>query len=380
MAVSESRVSGYSIVVPTYNRPHLLKLLLHYLQLAGAKCAIIIADGSTEKSLEDNRRLIRHYSGRGLRLRHLVPDTPTSFGQRILAGAQLIDTPFAKINADDDAPSVEYMDTAAALLAAEPEVSAVGGYTGTIHIGGDERARTILSVERPAPPPERVEPKAVQRLLRHVIGFSLIYSMQRREHLLTVARGIVETEQADREALNSDDFGLAAVAALEALIDHYLLAAGPVRVIDRMMIGRLYHPENYGKRIARRDYVDLFLGPDFRPAFEPYLRLVIGQVAQSDAISPAQAEDAVSTALLGRFHGRLGHAIAERRKRIWPELAAGPAPSGLRARLRGVGALRQIVMAIRRMRAQRKGEADRHSPELDLVCRAVLEAGREDIG
>ena len=69
----------------------------------------------------------------------------------------------------------------------------------------------------------------MQRLLKHSLGFPLIYAMQRRDTLLTVARGIADTEQADREAQGSHDFGLSAVYAFEALLDHFLLAAGRVR-------------------------------------------------------------------------------------------------------------------------------------------------------
>jgi len=378
--VSSSSEPSYSIVVPTYNRPHLLRLLLHYMHLAGARCPIVVADGSDGDGLAGNRALIRHYAERGLRLRHYVPDTTMTFGQRILAGAELIDTPFAKISADDDAASVEFMDEAVARLAADLGCSAVAGYTASIQVGGDAAARSIVSVERPPPPPERLEPKAMQRLLRHALGFPLIYSMQRRETLLTVARGIAETEQADREARGSHDFGLSAVYAFEALLDHFLLAAGRVRVIDRMMIGRLYHAENYGKRIGRWDIVDVFLRPDWRPTLAPYFRLVCEQVVRSDGISPEQAEHVVGTALIGRFEPRLRHTLATRRERLWPELAQAPVESGLRARLRRVELLRTAVLAMRRLRSEKRREAAQVSPEISLLCRAVVEANREPIG
>lgn len=376
MGLQASGQRPYSVVIPTYNRPHLLKLFLHYMFLAGARCLFIIADGSTGNGLDENRRLVRHYGQRGLHLQHLVPQSVMSFGERILAGARLVDTPFAKISADDDAASVEFMEEAVAQLAKDDGCSAVAGYSGTVHIGGDVTARTILKVERPIPPAELVEPTATRRLLRHPLGFPLIYSMQRRDTLLRVAQGIVDTERADREAQGTHDFGLSAVYAFEALIDHYLAAAGRVRVIDRMMIGRLYHAENYGKRIGQWDIADVFLRPDWRPTLEPYLQLVADQVRRSDGLSPQEAEHVAGTALLSRFYSRLGYTLAQRREQLWPEMAKAP-ETGLRSRLRRIALLRRAVLAVRRRRADSRQAADRASPELDLLCRAVVEAGHE---
>lgn len=88
-----------TLIVPTHNRTHFLRRLLHFLDQRDFNNPVFIADSSREEMARDNEMLIAAYHPRlNIRYHH----TNTSFGNKCIDAINSVKTPFTVFCADDD--------------------------------------------------------------------------------------------------------------------------------------------------------------------------------------------------------------------------------------------------------------------------------------
>jgi hypothetical protein len=149
------------------------------------------------------------------------------------------------------------------------------------------------------------------------------------------------------------------------------LARGQIRVTNHLMMGRLYHADNYGKRIGQTDMIDLLLNIDWPTIANTYVQLVVPHLV-ADGVSYDVAVRTLATVLCNRVERRLSHDLQQRLSDLMPALGEIDQMS-VRAKLRKVPGLRKAVNEMRRLFGRSK-PARRNSEELQFLCRSLAEA------
>lgn len=88
-----------TLIVPTHNRTHFLRRLLHFLNQCDVSSSILIVDSSREEMASDNAALVSSYHSR-LNIRYQHSDT--GFGNKCIHALDAVKTPFTVFCADDD--------------------------------------------------------------------------------------------------------------------------------------------------------------------------------------------------------------------------------------------------------------------------------------
>src|SRR5262249_43415027 len=118
--------SGYTMVIPTHNRPTLLRRFLTYLDALSVQFPIVILDSSAPDAMAENRVSA---TAVGLRVVHRAFDNDITHSVKIVTGMAEIDTPFFSFCADDDVVCPAAIDDAVEFLRAHDDYHAAHGYT-----------------------------------------------------------------------------------------------------------------------------------------------------------------------------------------------------------------------------------------------------------
>jgi len=125
VAAPASRDAGYTLLVPTFNRPQLLARLLQCLDRQGAEFPITVLDSSPPAALDENRATIARSR---LGVRHAIYDERTEPYAKIRDGLGRVATEYCSICADDDVLVVEAVRGCVRQLERRPDFALGHGY------------------------------------------------------------------------------------------------------------------------------------------------------------------------------------------------------------------------------------------------------------
>ncbi len=133
--VDPKMTKAHTLVIPTFNRPTLLKRLVQYLRDRGSPMNLLVLDSSKAEVAERNAKVL---SVVGKSVRHVVfPETepPSS---KLSHGLDLVQTPYVSFCADDDLVFPERLREAVKLLETHSDyVCAHGLYLNFRQTGGN---------------------------------------------------------------------------------------------------------------------------------------------------------------------------------------------------------------------------------------------------
>jgi glycosyltransferase domain-containing protein len=117
----------FTLVIPTYNRAHLLAALLSYLETEKADCSVLVLDSSRPDIVRVNRARVADSS---LDIEFMqFPDLDPTEKWRL--GIHKVTTPFCALCADDDLVILEGVRQCLSTLKGNPAASVVQGYSFT---------------------------------------------------------------------------------------------------------------------------------------------------------------------------------------------------------------------------------------------------------
>ncbi len=116
----------FTLVIPTYNRPHLLASLLGYLQAERAECHVLVADSSRPESLEANRKFVAKSN---LDVEYV--DFPVEMDpfDKFRESIHMVRTSFCALCADDDLVVLDGVRHCLDALRVEPRAGVAQGYS-----------------------------------------------------------------------------------------------------------------------------------------------------------------------------------------------------------------------------------------------------------
>ncbi len=124
----------YTLVIPTYNRPALLRSLLGYLAARRFEYPVRVLDSSAGQALSENRETIARVK---LDIAYQVYDPATPVTDKVALGAQSIETPYCSFCADDDILLTSHIEELLDFLDANDSAAAAHGYY--VNFSLDER-------------------------------------------------------------------------------------------------------------------------------------------------------------------------------------------------------------------------------------------------
>ena len=122
----------YTLIIPTFNRPFLLKKLISYLSYKGVDFEIIVLDSSDKRIKETNIGLC---TNSGLNLRYFDYPTDLHFKHKLLDGLKKVSTGYVSLCADDDIVFPDSLQACVNHLADHTDYVACQGY----YIGFSQR-------------------------------------------------------------------------------------------------------------------------------------------------------------------------------------------------------------------------------------------------
>jgi glycosyltransferase domain-containing protein len=105
--------NGHTLVIPTYNRPALLKRLVQYYHKRAWPMKLLVLDSSKAKVTEENAKALSLF---GESVRHIVFPGTTPVAAKFSQGLDLVQTPYASFCGDDDLVFQQGLQTAIAFL------------------------------------------------------------------------------------------------------------------------------------------------------------------------------------------------------------------------------------------------------------------------
>jgi putative sugar O-methyltransferase len=184
--ISDSKLrSGYTLVIPTYNRPDLLAALLRSLEREGAPFWVMVLDSSAPEPRARNRAVV---AASGLRVQHVEFPQETHPFDKFRAGVERVATPFCGLCADDDLVLVEGIRACVDELDRRPDVSVAHGYYFSFQAHADDSI-DVLDTVYYSPSIEQAAP--VERLRSLFSQYqALTYGTYRTPALRKVFAGI----------------------------------------------------------------------------------------------------------------------------------------------------------------------------------------------
>jgi glycosyltransferase domain-containing protein len=187
MKMSEDFAASYTLVVPTFNRPQLLRRLLRYLELSDARFGILVLDSSAPEHKRANAEAVASVK---LRIRRIEYDSALPPFEKFCSGMAEVETPFLSLCADDDIVVVATLAPIVDFLRRNADYSAAHGF----YFNFQEQGRagppwrtTISSLFYRGPSLDAAEP--AQRLALLFQRYeALTYAVYRREVAVRVYR------------------------------------------------------------------------------------------------------------------------------------------------------------------------------------------------
>ena len=115
----------FTLIIPTYNRPLLLRRLLHYLEKADASFPIHLLDSSDVACSHQNRKLVDQSS---LEIRYVEYPPDTSPFRKFADGFDRVRTRYSALCADDDVILLDGLTTALEFLETHAEYAVAHGH------------------------------------------------------------------------------------------------------------------------------------------------------------------------------------------------------------------------------------------------------------
>lgn len=128
-------LADHTLVIPTYNRPALLRRLVHYYRERAASMRLLVLDSSLAAAAEQNAKALAVY---GEPVKHVAFPPTTPMATKLALGLGRVESSFASFCADDDLVFPTGLEEALAVLAGEPDhVCAHGLYLNFREAGHD---------------------------------------------------------------------------------------------------------------------------------------------------------------------------------------------------------------------------------------------------
>jgi glycosyltransferase domain-containing protein len=119
-------MNNHTLVIPTYNRPAMLKRLVRYYERRAPEMNLLVLDSSRLETAAQNAQTLAFY---GERLRHETFPETTPPAMKLRDGLERVQTRYVSFCADDDIVFPDALPNAIAFLEGHPEyVSAHGRY------------------------------------------------------------------------------------------------------------------------------------------------------------------------------------------------------------------------------------------------------------
>lgn len=134
-------MTRFTLLVPTYGRPALLRRLLHYYENYNFQHSIAIADSSDTTVSEENRETISRCHA--LKATHISFDPAIEIYTKITSALNSIDTPYVGLCSDDDFIASHSIARSFGFLEKHPRYSAVQGRSFTVEISSDRGLRVV---------------------------------------------------------------------------------------------------------------------------------------------------------------------------------------------------------------------------------------------
>ncbi len=134
---------GYTLVIPTHNRPALLQRLVRYYRKQAPSFNLLVLDSSRSEVVEDNAKAL---AVAGKSVRHVAFPGNLPPLAKIVRGLELVETPYSSFCADDDLVFPEALVSSANFLEHHADyVSAHGLYLNFRQAGNDVHLRSEYS-------------------------------------------------------------------------------------------------------------------------------------------------------------------------------------------------------------------------------------------
>ena len=242
-----------TIIIPTFNRSKWLNCTLK--TIANYNLKIVVVDGSTNnQEVVEYRKLIKqiNHNNSGHLIQHLVNEG--SFFERINMAANIIDTEFCKICADDDLFSIEFINDAICKLKANKKIASVEGGIASY----DVRKRKFISFSHQYNDDVSSADLLVRgTALNSRTGIFGVMSVA----LLRVCSSLsMDMEKIIVKDVSKDNLMWAAYRLMELIYRIVTICFGIIEKSNHLMLLRLYHDDNLGGKLAQNNkHVDYFL-------------------------------------------------------------------------------------------------------------------------
>ncbi|MBI4620265.1 MAG: TIGR00180 family glycosyltransferase [Desulfobacterales bacterium] len=275
----------YSIVVPTYNRPHFLKRLLLYYQEQKFPYAIVVADSSFAPSCEENRNVVASLCNT-LNVHYQMYRTDISVPLKIAQALDTVNSKYAVICADDDFILPQAIELCVCFLEANPDYSIAHGHA--------LRFFSYTSANRDAHHSLRIEtyPQCILdfndprlRLQKHLKGYTAtFYSVHRRSDL-------IHNMQVCHDKTADIRFG-------ELLPSCLSLIQGKAKRLDILYMVRQVIPDSSAGKGKRLSWLDLLISDDFSQRYTQFRNCLVEELENVMDLPVTEAKNEVNHAFL----------------------------------------------------------------------------------
>lgn len=187
----------YTLIIPTYNRPTLLRSLLGYFAARNFSHPIRVLDSSLPENLTENRASV---SQCGLNIDHQTYDNAIDPTIKLMLGAKSVETPYCSFCSDDDLLFTDQIEGLLDHLDATPtSVAAHGYYLNFRPAEHFEISDTVYSA------PSIAGNDALKRIVEQMTGYEAVfYAIHRTGIMQSVLPQMMRVQSAlSRELLAS---------------------------------------------------------------------------------------------------------------------------------------------------------------------------------
>jgi glycosyltransferase domain-containing protein len=218
---------AHTLIVPTYNRPSLLRALICHLESEGRFLNIVVADSSTDPDRLRNREFLKEC---GSHVRHLEFPSDISFVVKLNIVLREVRTKYVSVCADDDMVFVDAVESCIDELDRDPELVGCHGTYLNFKFAESDRAIDVqVEYSSPSIEGDAFEARAWQLLGKYE---ALFYGVYRTEVFASVLKACEKEASSDYwEYYFWELFSAIAV-----------LAHGKMRRIDQVYLARRSFP------------------------------------------------------------------------------------------------------------------------------------------
>lgn len=261
-----------TLIMPTRDRAELVGRSLEHYRSSGLEATIVVADGSEEADQTAATAAACEAAGGGLDVRHIRPGG--SFVERVSAALEAADSPFVALVGDDDFFVPGALAEATELLAEEDSLAAVTGRALTLVPQTAEPADPLKFRTVNWPQEAYLGETPEQRLRAYRGATSTFYVVRRRQ---AAARAFASMAESGFTVEND-------VVFMEQFDATFILLAGSIAMLDRLLLVRSGSNEAAGARAGRRSAFQRISGP----GWSARVRQLRGLVAES--VPPQEAQ------------------------------------------------------------------------------------------